>query len=202
MRKEAVVTARIGKSIESTLLLEVIRTHEEALASLDDLAGGLSQEQANWKPAPDVWSVAECVDHLNQTLGTYIERMEPATREARRERRLGSEPYGRGTIVGRLLVSFLAKPGKKTRTPGVFEPIGGSLDLDDVVRNFRQRSAMLIELAKEADGLALGRIRIGSPASSLLRLSLAQAFEVQNLHTPRHLVQADRLKHHEHFPVG
>jgi hypothetical protein len=190
------------EAIESALLRSVIRTHEEATRQLDKLVKGLSAGQANWTPGPKVWSVAQCIDHLDQALGTYIGKMEPAITKAREAGQMGSEPYGRGTLVGRLLVGFLGQPGKTVRAPGVFQPGSSHLDLNDVVEEFRQRSAKMIELAEEADGLDLGRIRIATPVSPFLRLSLAQAFEVHILHTPRHLAQADRVRRQEGFPTS
>ena len=183
-----------------TLLNNSIRSHQEAQEHLDALVAGLTGTQFNWKPAPEVWSVGECLDHLNEALGTYIEKMAPAIEKARAEGKVGSEPYGRGTLVGRLLVGFLSREGKTARAPGVFRPASGSLDRDRVVQTFRERAARLIELAEEAEGLDLGRIRIATPVSPLLRLSLAQAFELHALHTPRHLAQAERVKHLEQFP--
>ena len=33
----------------------------------EKLFGSLSAEQLNWKPAPDRWSVAQCLEHLINT---------------------------------------------------------------------------------------------------------------------------------------
>ena len=69
-----------------------------------------------------------------------------------------------------------------------------------VAGSFRERAERLIELAEKADGLPLGVVWIATPVSRWLKVSLAQAFEVHTLHTPRHLGQAERVKGHESFP--
>lgn len=185
---------------ESSLLQAAIRAHEEARQRLTGLVEGLSDAQANWKPAPKSWSIAECIEHLNQALETYMEKMTSAIDLAREQGQTGAEPYGRGTLTGRLLVNVLNKPAKKVRAPGVFQPASSRLAIDETAESLHGNLTQLIEAAKRADGLALGAIKIATPVSGLIRLSLAQAFEVHTLHTPRHLAQAERVKAHNQFP--
>jgi len=188
------------QEVQSALLGSTISTHQQALERLSGIVDGLTRAQANWRPAEKVWSVAECLEHLNQTLGTYNERLAPAIAEARAAGMTGGEPYGRGTFVGRFLVNFLRQPAKKVSAPGVFQPSASEFEITAVADTFRGACSRLIELAEEADGLALGGLRIASPVSRMFRLSVAQAFEVQDLHTPRHLAQAERVKQDESFP--
>jgi hypothetical protein len=42
--------------------------------------GGLAAEQLNWKPSADQWSVAQCMDHLVTTNGTYFPSFEKVLR--------------------------------------------------------------------------------------------------------------------------
>ena len=188
-------------TIESPLLRSAATTHEQAIEDLSRITDGLTDTQANWKPTPEAWSVAQCIDHLDRSLGTYLDRMAPAIERARREGKTGREPYGRGTLAGRMLIGFLSKPSKKAPAPRVFQPGASQLEISEVAGAFREKATELVDLAAQADGLPLGRIRIATPISRLVRLSLAQAFEVHILHTPRHLAQAQRVMEHESFPV-
>jgi hypothetical protein len=43
---------------------EILQQLAETAESIRSLAGGLSNEQARWKPAPDCWSVLEVINHL------------------------------------------------------------------------------------------------------------------------------------------
>lgn len=186
--------------VQSALLRSTIGTHDLAVDRVSEIVDGLSSVQANWRPAAKAWSVAECIEHLNQTLGTYMERLSPAIAEARSRGKAGGEPYGRGTLAGRFLVNFLRQPSKKVSAPRVYQPTTSELEIIKVAATFRESCSQLVELAEQADGLALGSIRIATPVSRWIRLSVAQAFEVQDLHTPRHLAQAERVKQHESFP--
>src|SRR5690242_12547349 len=38
----------------------------------------LSLEQLRWRPGPLRWSIAECLDHLDITLGLYLPKIEKA----------------------------------------------------------------------------------------------------------------------------
>ena len=109
-------------TVDSSLLRRTITAHEEAVKRMEAIVARLSDSQANWRPAEKAWSVAECLDHLNRTLGTYSERLAPAIAQLRAAGKTGGEPYGRGTFVGRFLVDFLRQPSKKVSAPGVFQP--------------------------------------------------------------------------------
>jgi hypothetical protein len=188
-------------TIESKLLRNFVATHEDAIARADRLVTGLSDASANWAPRPGSWSMAECIQHLSRSLDTYAEKMQPAIEKARREGRTGGEPYGKGTFLGRYLVAFLGKgPSAKAPAPRVFRPTTTDLEIGAVAEGFRTQVRTMTDLARAADGLKLGHIVFASPVSPLVRVSLAQAFEVHILHTPRHLDQAERVAQAEGFP--
>lgn len=187
--------------MKSELLSNAIEAHEAALPRLDKLVEGLTDEQANWKPAPKKWSIAECLQHLNQGIGEYNDRIAPALKKAKADGKSGEEPYGRGTFIGRYIVNFLKKPSKRAPAPGVFKPASSGLKIGEVAETFRSNVRRFNELAAEADGLKLGHVVIKTPVSSLIRVSLAQAFELHTLHTPRHLGQAEKVKEKEGYPA-
>ena len=59
----------------------------------------------------------------------------------------------------------------------------------------------LLDLMEEADGLDLGRARVPNPAVPLLKVNLAEAFEIHSLHFPRHLEQARSVTQSTHYPL-
>ena len=186
---------------ESTLLQACITAHREAVTRVIAISDNMTNDQANFRPGPKKWSVCECVEHLNQGLKAYVKSLGPAIEAARAAGKTGTEPYGRGTFAGRFIIKFLKKgPGKRAPAPKVFRPDSSRLDIKDVVANFRRNAEELSELADAADGLKLGHIKIATPVGKLIRVSLAQAFELHTLHTPRHLAQAERVKLAEGYP--
>ncbi len=179
---------------------------EDAVSRLDRLAGDLSPQQADWRSAPGRWSVAECIEHLNVTAELYLPGMETAAREAKGSGRWpGGPPYARGPLGGRFLISFLdptrATP-KRARAPAVFRPSSSDLELPALATRFRAANRRFLALLAQSDGLALGNIRLATPVSRLLRVSLAQAFEIHAVHQHRHLAQAEDVRATEGFPAG
>ena len=52
----------------------------------------------------------------------------------------------------------------------------------------------------ESDGLHLAKVKIVSPVSSLLRMTLGQCYRLNSAHQERHLRQAHTLRHHADLP--
>jgi hypothetical protein len=176
---------------------------EENEIRFEELAARVSQQQANWQPAPGRWSVAECVEHLNITIEQYFDRMEPAFSRARQQGQIGTGPWKKRTLLGRLILRVLDPEAERSfPAPKVFKPSSAEdLEFADVRKRFRTGTATLLTLARQADGLDLDRVRFTSPAGPILRLTAAEAFEIHVLHIPRHLAQAEAVTRRPDYPA-
>ncbi len=165
---------------------------------------GLDDHPANWSPNPGNWSVASCMEHLIKVSEPYFEKLESAFDKARAGDRTGSEPYGRGTFVGRFFLSVL-DPDRPTfkavKAPGIFLPRTGTIDFAKASERFRAVQERWIELLPKGDGLDLGGIKVATPFSPLIRMTAAQVIQMHAWHEPRHLQQAERLTGHPDFPL-
>ncbi len=188
--------------MESEFLRCCVRRYSAANERLDAMSAGLTDRQANWRPATGSWSIGECLEHMALSAGSYADRMEAAIAAARRQGRRGDEEPGRGTLIGKWILGALRQGpgGRRLKAPGVFRPRRVEFVLADSVLRLRGVHLHLCELAERADGLPLGRIRIATPLSPLLRVSLAQAFEMHALHAHRHLDQVERIIADAGFP--
>lgn len=178
------------------------RRFDENRGRFEALVADLSDEQARWRPAAGRWSVGECIAHLNVTGALYHPLMTEAIAGGRQRGLTGTAPYQGRTLAGRLLL-FILNPDKRrqAKAPGTFQPAAGpSLDLASLVEEFRSVHEGWGRLLADADGLALGRIVFASPVSRLLRIHLAEAFEINSLHEARHLGQAERVAASAGFP--
>jgi len=164
----------------------------------------LSDPQANWRPAPERWSIAECIAHLNRTATLYIPILEKAIAHGRAQNLRGSPPFGKGPWGGRMVVAGLGPNPPfgmvRLKAPKAFRPRQETFRGRDVLEEYVAHNETLIDLAQQADGLALDRLRFGSPISGLVRMDAAQAFRIMELHEPRHLVQAQRVRDDPEFP--
>lgn len=161
------------------------------------LTGRLSFEQFNFKSVPGRWSVGACIEHLNLSMNAYLNIIEPVIKKSSKKTK---GKYAPGTIMGRLMLRALRKPGKTYPAPRSFMPRDNELDPDVVRETFENEITRLTQTLENCDGLALGKITMQWPVFRLIRISLAQAFELQILHNKRHFKQAERVIQHQDFP--
>lgn len=125
------------------------RERQRALDSLTktrqtllDAVDGVSDAQAQWKPAPDRWSIFEYVEHLAVSDGALIELIErtlkspahPETEEERKQReaRIRATPIPRGA----------------NRAPETMQPHGRFASLSDAVSAFLSAREQSLEYAR------------------------------------------------------
>ncbi len=206
--------------MRSALLTECLASYDQALDRLAALLANLDPAAADRRPAPRRWSVNECLAHLTVAISAYCDRMEPAVARAGAGAGAGAgtgagagagagagvgvgalgaaslEPDGRGTWFGRFILANLRQgpSARRVPAPAVFRPTASGLDLAAQAEALRATVDRLARLARAADGLPVGGVKFGTPVSPLLRVSLAQAFEIHALHLHRHLGQAERVK--------
>lgn len=188
----------MGRVLDLTQLRQENRTNGIAIEAL---LRSLSDEGLNFRPGPGRWSIAHCLQHLNVSLELYLPRVRRVIDEGRR-RGLAGEGASTAGMIGGLFISRLEPPPKlRVRAPRLFHPrdataatIGALLP-----ECLEWRDRLDREMAA-AGGLDLGRLKLGSPASGLLRLSLAEAFAVLTAHDRRHLWQAREVMRAPAFP--
>jgi len=176
------------------------RQEFEALsASADALVGPLSDEQFTWQPAPDSWSVALCIDHLNVTAREYLPKLDEGIANAIRRGKYAAGPY-RYNWVGQLMV-YLVKPTTRMRgkAPQMFVPTPGRRR-SEIMAGFRAYQVQYIDRLRQSNGLDLGRARISSPVARWLRIPLGSAYALAIAHQQRHLAQARRVCEAPLFP--
>jgi hypothetical protein len=174
------------------------RAYGEAAA----LAEALTPAPFNWKPAPDVWSVAECLVHLNTMNAPYVTAIEEALAEGGPQ---GAPPFRYGWLARRFIASTGPQPKRKMKTFGRMKPTPSSdYAPDRVLADFKALTdGFLALLARaEAERLDLSRIRIRSPFLPILRLPVGAFLEALAGHEQRHLDQARRVKEAPGFPAS
>ncbi len=158
-----------------------------------DLLAGLTDDRINWREAPERWSIAECLDHLRATGHAYLPTVDAAIADARSRGVTGRGPFRHG-MLGNWFVRSMEPPVKtRFKAPATFRPASAHR-VADLTDAFMGLQDAIIERLQRADGLHLARVRLTSPASRLVRLSLGQAFAVLAAHERRHVWQARQVK--------
>lgn len=182
------------------LLNLVIAAAEQNNEVARSLAADLSEAQLNWRPAPEQWSIAQCLEHLAKATNEFDKYFQPALQQARRKPAISTAPAYQPTLLG----GWLAKavdPGtsRKLRAPKVFRPALGS-NITQSLQLYLDAHTKFIDFVKQCAGIDYNKSRLRSPVTPLIRYSLADAFVITALHAERHLAQARRVREMPEFP--
>ena len=169
---------------------EIVREFQSASARLRALHGGLAADAWNRRPAPERWSPAECVAHLNLTSIAMLPLVREGLERARRSGGAAGVRYRRD-VVGWLLWRAASSHGRfKAKTTPAFVP-SGDRPFDQLVAEFEYLQAEQIAVTREADGLPIDRVKMVSPFNAKIRYNLFSALSILPRHQHRHLWQAE-----------
>lgn len=181
---------------------EYVRQFEDLKRDAEQLTEDLSDDQFNWTLDPGRWSMGQCIDHLNAVARPYCDAL-AAGIATTRERGL--------TVGGPVRYSFFERwairsmeppPRRRLPAPGMFSP-GESQQIHSRAEVMAEYSALkdrFVALLNDADGLDVGRLKIATPVSKLIRLRIGAAFAFLASHERRHLWQARQVREAAGFP--
>jgi len=166
---------------------------EEVRAEAAKLTAGLNEAQFNWRPSAGEWSIEECLGHLT-IVGTWeVRAIERAIEDARARGLTGEGPFRYGWL-DRWIVRMTEPPvRRKVRSPRQFVPVHEQ-PITAVMPTFLHVQSMFLLQIERARGLDLARVRVDTPISRFLRLSLGMMFAQAAAHERRHLEQAKRVR--------
>lgn len=171
---------------------DVRRQLEQISADSASLVGEMSDDQFNWSPAANRWSIAQCIEHLNAAARGYLPMLDEGIADAIRRGRYSKGPF-RYTLLGRLMSWSQEPPARlKFKTVRAFEPPPRRAR-QETMAAFHAYQVQYIDRLRQANGLDLSRARVRSPAAGWLRIPLGSAFALTTAHERRHLWQARRV---------
>ncbi len=173
-------------------LARIRKELEDATAAMRDLVSGLAEGAWEWRPATRGWSVAHCVMHLNKTTEEFLPRLDAAIREGRERNMTGAGPFRRD-LAGWLLCKLVEPPYRmKVKTPPKFDP--QTVDSrEKAMAEWERCQGELHKRIEAADGLALDKLKVGSPFAEKMKYNLLGAFMVIPAHQRRHIWQGRQI---------
>jgi len=155
---------------------------------------GLSEAQLTFKPAPDVWSVEECVKHIAITeQGLWQMTNGAITAAANPEKRTEIK------ATDEEVVQMIESREKKVKTFSTMEPQNTPYkSLAEALESFKTDRGKLIEFVKSTnDDLRnhVSSLPVGSFDSYQMILFIAA-------HSKRHTLQIEEVKANPAFPKG
>lgn len=145
-----------------------------------------------------MWSVAECLTHLNSTNRIDIEPLRHAIESGRKRGITGSPPFRYGWL-SRKFIQVLEPPvKKKVQSPKIYLP-PPEAELAPTMAAYEQLIRTYTELWRSSAGLDLSRVKTILPAlpprlQPILKMPLGARFETLAAHDRRHLWQAEQVR--------
>lgn len=175
------------KTSSYTLLSElssIVKQNIEDIKSLQKL----NDNQLNFKPSSEKWSILECLEHLNRYSDFYLPEIKKALHHP-----ADGKDYFKSGLLGNMLVNMvIPKPGgKKMKTFAAMNP-NGSLMSRYVLEKNLENQDFLLEFIERAAKSNLNKNSIRVTFSSLIKLKLGDTLLFMAYHNQRHTQQALR----------
>jgi len=173
---------------ERQMAVEELTKTRNRLTSVVD---GLSEEQLNFKPNLESWSVAECAEHLAISEGMIGGMLQGALQTP-------ADPSKRDSvqIPDEKLMGMITSRDQKVKTGEAFEPSGKFGSHEETVKAFADKRDEHIEYLKTTeDDLRnhYGQLPFGTIDGLQILLFMSG-------HTERHVKQMEEVMAHEDFP--
>lgn len=164
---------------------------QEVYSSVEIKFSNLTSEQINHKPSPQSWSCGECFEHLMKTNGLYIPTFNKLINQLDELKNDKGEEF-KNSLTGKFIIKTVdPEQVKKYKSPKAFR-LSVSNVRSDVIQQFLTQDRMLKSLIEKFNGKDLRKIKIASPASSLVRYNLGDCFTIIAYHNKRHINQAEK----------
>lgn len=156
----------------------------------------LSTEQLRYKPAPDRWSILECLQHLNLAERFYIRNIQHKVDRLGLVQTIPTDQTLVASWVGKAM-RYMVDPQTKMKlpAPGMLRPRRVSeLDATDVLNQFIELQTLLRDLLNKAVYLDWNKESLSTLFGNWLTIPLGDALLMLVAHTERHINQAVRVK--------
>jgi hypothetical protein len=163
------------------------------------LTSGLTEAQFNWRPSPQLWSIEECLGHLIMVGQPQVKLIESAIHNAKSKGINSKGPFRYGFLERAILRNTQPPVRRKFKSPRRFLAVHGQ-PVTAILPTFLHLQSQFIRAVEQSEGLHLVRIKVPTPITRLLKMSLGIMLAQQAAHERRHLEQARAVREHPQFP--
>lgn len=184
---------------DEVFINNILQKGKEAKEKARIAFSGISPAQLNWKPSPEKWSIAQCLDHLVVSDSSYFPELEKIITGTYRMNFW--EKFNPFTgIMGRLMKDRLQElPKVKMKAPKKIQPSSSEIDTD-IIERYHKNLDRFLEYISNCRTIDLDKTIITSPIASVVTYSLRDAMQFLIQHEHRHINQAIRVKADANFP--
>ncbi len=172
---------------------------------LDDQILILSENQLNWKPSIEKWSILECLEHIILSGQYYIDQVNNKLSGISPDPDPVEIEFKPG-IIGNYSVKAM-KPdpsGKITNKMKTFkrmEPGRSDLDHKRILADFTRYQAELMDVIEKSKNYNINKVKIRSSIGNLIRFRLGDALRFVVAHNQRHIQQSVNVLQSADFPA-
>jgi hypothetical protein len=177
----------------------VVSQFETVTTDVKRSFGGLSAEQLNWKPAPESWSVGQCLDHLIKSNEEYYSELD-ALAAGTRKNTFWQNWSPLSGIAGMFLVNTLKKDSQKVKTNQKMTP--PSDIAADIVDKFAAHQAEFTAKIRSTANADWRKTVLTSPFVKIMTYRMDVGLQALIEHEKRHVRQAKRVMAMYGFPKG
>lgn len=171
----------------SALLSDLKKNVSNQLLKVEDLQSII--DSLNKQPAPDKWSVAQVIEHLNSYNRYYLPEIEKSL-----SKKVSHNPVFKSGIFGNYFTNMMAPKGQtignKMASPKDHVP-KSDLESPKVLSEFIKGQNRLLNLLLQAEKADIGKLRVPISISRFIKLKLGDTFRFLIAHQQRHFVQID-----------
>lgn len=158
----------------------------------------ISLEQIQRKPAPEKWSIVECIEHLNVYSDFYhpeIKKRIQNAQEFKQDQELKSSWLGK-KFTKMMRLDYSNKNNPVTKPMNAMKSMNPALfakDLNhDVIKKFIQDQKDMLDILNNCRNYNLNKIKTSISISKIIKLRLVDTLKVVIYHNERHILQANR----------
>lgn len=152
---------------------------------------GIDDEQLDFKPTEDAWSIAENVEHLAISENAFGGLIQKTVAE-------GDDPSKKASMGDDELVGIITNRTQKVKTGEAFEPSGKFGSHEETLEAFNKKRNEHIDYVKTTDDDLRKRFNSDLPFGTV---DAYQLLLFTAGHTERHIAQMKEIMDHEDFPL-
>jgi hypothetical protein len=158
-----------------------------------DEFSGLPDDQFNFKPSSDKWSIAQCILHLVKTNKGYFPIYDKLLDGSHAPNFFEKAGIFSGFWEKLFVNGVDPKNVKKMKAPSSIQPGQSHID-KSILAKLEEQNKKLSDYYRQLEPKGLDKIIVSSPFAKFIVYNAACTFDIVALHEQRHLQQAKRVK--------
>ncbi|MEM7103177.1 MAG: DinB family protein [Bacteroidota bacterium] len=153
----------------------------------------LNENQINWKPDIDSWSIGECLEHLNMYGDYYIPAISEGIHNGANTK--PSEKFKPGWLGNYSANAMLPREGvitNKMKSPKDKNPALSTVPRG-VVERFINQQKDILTLLEESGNVSMSKVRVPISIGRFIKFKLGDTFRFIIYHNERHIIQAENV---------